>query len=175
MYDKIKMRSMKCFRQKKAAHRITRERTRNFEQGKVKKMMKNITRLTKVLCLVLVLVVVMLGTLAACKKEEGESFHVTYPFKGKVVYAMKFYKSDYPDTYLLYVDTPGGDFALDMMLITKDTLVIPDDGSWNAILNGELVGVEVEGYSMVCVEGKYFQYPKLYILDTIALVEKDEE
>lgn len=116
----------------------------------------------------------MFGTLASCKEEEGKVFYGVERHKGTVVYIAKGgdYIADYPNSYLLYVDTGAGYGPLEMLLITEDTILAPS-GGWDSILKGQLAGFEIEGVSEGSAEGVYYLYPRLYLMHTVNLVETE--
>lgn len=102
--------------------------------------MKNITRLTKVLCLVLVLVVVMLGTLAACQKEdekEGKKqagFAYIKESHGGYIAHIARAPGDilrfYPDSYILYLAPYDGNIDEEMVEILVNKNTDCDDPDW---------------------------------------------
>lgn len=126
----------------------------NSEQRKVKKMMEKITRLTRVLCMVLVLVLLMLGTLVACRKEEQEGknqksdfMFIQDSYGGYIAHVARAPGEIlrlYPDSYILYVAPLDGGMDEEMVgvLVSKNT--DSNDPDWlTDILEGRKTGDQV--------------------------------
>lgn len=136
--------------------------------------MEKLTRLSKVLCLVLVLVVVMLCTLVACQKEDdGKGKYQGKPIEpigrsyggyiAHIARAPGEVLREYPDSYILYLvqEDAGTDQEMVELLVSKDTDC--NDPDWLAkILPERKTGDKVIISTRAGTDGVSEVHPRLY-------------